>query len=308
MKILDQVVTDQYALYHGDCVDVMRGMPDASVGYSIFSPPFASLYTYTNSPRDIGNVRTHAEFFEHMRFVIPELYRVTKPGRLVSFHCMDLPTSKARDGFIGLTDFAGALLRAFEECGWIYHSRVCIWKDPVVSMQRTKAIGLLWKQLKKDSALSRQGIADYVITMRRPGENPEPISHTETEFPVEMWQRYASPVWMDIDPGDTLQYTSARDAADERHICALQLEVYRRGIELWSNPGDVVWEPFGGIGSGGHIAVGGPTRSGARLAAPRRYASAELKHSYWKQAVRNLQNATSQTSLFDSAQNASAAG
>jgi hypothetical protein len=264
------------------------------------SIPFASLYTYTaTQPRDIGNVRTtREEFFRaQCAYLMPEIYRVMKPGRLISFHCFDIPTSKAKDGFIGLNDFGGQLIRAFEGCGWIYHSRVCVWKDPVVQMQRTKALGLLHMQLKKDSAMSRQGLADYVVTMRKPGKNPEPIAHTAEQLPVELWQRYASPVWMDIDPSDTLQYQSARDQKDERHICPLQLEVIRRACELWSNPGDLILSPFAGIGSEGHISLGGKTRGGASLA-PRRFVGAELKESYFKQAVKNLANANSQRDLF----------
>jgi DNA modification methylase len=280
MNIIDQNVTDNFAAYHGDCIDVLRGMPDESVHYSIFSPPFASLYTYSASPRDMGNCASHDEFFEQFRYLVPELYRVMKPGRLLSFHCMLLPTSKARDGVIGLTDFRGQLIRAFQEVGWVFHSEVVIWKDPVTAMQRTKALGLLHKQIKKDSAMSRQGIPDYLVTMRKPGVNPEPVTHTgkDDDMPVGMWQQFASPVWMDIDQGDTLQYRSARENDDEKHICPLQLEVIRRGIKLWSNPGDTVLSPFMGIGSEGYVA----------LEMGRRFVGAELKRSYFEQACRNL--------------------
>ena len=283
MNVLDQTVRDKFALYHGDCIDVLRGLPESSVHYTIFSPPFASLYTYSASPRDMGNCANHEEFFGQFRYLVPELYRVTKPGRLLSFHCMLLPTSKARDGYIGLTDFRGQLIRAFAEVGWIHHSEVVIWKDPVTAMQRTKALGLLHKQIKKDSCMSRQGIPDYLVTMRKPGDNPEPVSHTGTgdDLPVQMWQQYASPVWTDIDPSDTLQYRSAREEADERHICPLQLEVIRRAMKLWSNPGDVVLSPFAGIGSEGVVA----------LEMGRRFVGAELKTSYYEQASRNLAEA-----------------
>src|SRR6185436_4071266 len=247
MKVLDQTVTDNYALYHADCVDVLRGLPDESVHYSVFSPPFASLYVYSASPRDMGNVATHGEFFEQLKFMAAELHRVIKPGRLISAHCMLIPTTKMRDGFVGLTDFRGDLIRMFQDVGFRFHSEVVIWKDPVTAMQRTKAIGLLHKQLKKDSCMSRQGIPDYLITMRKPGENAEPVKHTNESFPVEQWQRIASPVWMDIDPSDTLQYRSAREDEDERHICPLQLEVIRRALRLWTNPGDTVLSPFAGI-------------------------------------------------------------
>jgi hypothetical protein len=294
-KVLDQTGGEGWQLYQSDCVDVLRGMPDESVHYSIFSPPFASLYTYSASPRDMGNCTTHEQFFGQFRYLVPELYRVTRPGRLLSFHCMLLPTSKARDGYIGLTDFRGALIREFQECGWIFHSEVVIWKDPVTAMQRTKALGLLHKQIKKDSCMSRQGIPDYLVTMRKPGDNPEPVSHTGQgdDMPVQMWQRYASPVWMDIDPSDTLQHRSAREHDDERHICPLQLEVIRRAMTLWSNPGDVVLSPFAGIGSEGHVA----------LEMGRKYVGAELKRSYFEQASRNLAAALAgtkrQPDLFD---------
>lgn len=293
MPVINECVTDRFAMYHGDCVEVVGGLPDASVGYSVFSPPFASLYTYSNSLHDMGNVKDHDEFFHHFRFLIPQLLRVTKPGRLLSFHCMNLPTSKARDGVIGITDFRGQLIRAFTDAGWIFHSEVCIWKDPVTAMQRTKAIGLLHKQLRKDSALSRQGIPDYLVTMRKPGNNVESIAHTHEEFPVTLWQRYASPVWMDINPSDTLQFRSVREDKDERHICPLQLEVIRRGLRLWSNPNDVVLSPFGGIASEGYVAI----QEG------RKFVGAELKESYYKQAVANLNRAESdksgQLSLLD---------
>jgi len=290
MNVLDQVTNERYALYNADCVDVLRGLPDASVHYSIFSPPFASLYTYSASPRDMGNCLTHDDFFAHFRYLVPELLRVLKPGRLLSFHCMNLPTSKARDGYIGITDFRGELIREFRECGFIYHSEVCIWKDPVTAMQRTKAIGLLYKQLRKDSALSRQGIPDYLVTMRKPGDNPDPVTKDPEDFPVGLWQQYASPVWMDIDPNDTLQYRSAREHDDERHICPLQLEVIRRGVRLWTNPGDVVLSPFGGIGSEGFVS----------LEMGRRFVGAELKQSYYEQAARNLSSVDSpaQSTMF----------
>ena len=278
MKVLDQMAGDWFAMYHADCIDALRGLPDASVDYSIFSPPFASLYTYSASPRDMGNCASHAEFFAQFRYLVPELLRVTRPGRLLSFHCMLLPTSKARDGIIGLTDFRGQLIREFVECGWIHHSEVVIWKDPVTAMQRTKALGLLHKQIKKDSCMSRQGIPDYLITMRKPGENAARVTHTDTTFPVSAWQRYASPIWTDIDPNDTLQHRSARENEDERHICPLQLEVIRRAVRLWTNPGDTILSPFAGIGSEGHVAI----------ELGRRFVGIELKRSYYEQACRNL--------------------
>lgn len=277
MNVLDQVVRQKYAIYNGDSCEVIKGIPDNSIHYTIFSPPFASLYTYSNSDRDMGNCKGDKEFAEHFRFLIDELYRVTMPGRLLSFHCMQLPLSKERDGVIGLKDFRGELIRMFQEAGFVYHSEVTIWKNPVTAMQRTKALGLLHKQLKKDSCMSRQGIADFLVTMRKPGDNPERVTHTNESFPVYVWQHYASPVWMDIKESDTLQRKSAREEKDERHICPLQLEVIRRGIELWTNPGDIVLDPFTGIGSTEYVAL----KSG------RRAIGCELKPSYYKQAVSN---------------------
>jgi len=273
---------EKWTIHLGDCVEVARSLPDASIHYSIFSPPFASLYTYSNSDRDMGNCATYDEFYQHFTFLVDELFRITKPGRLVSFHCMNLQTSKFRDGVIGLHDFRGELIRMFSEKGWIYHSEVCIWKDPVTAMQRTKALGLLHKTIRKDSTMSRQGIPDYLVTMRKPGENTEPVSHTHNEFPVQLWQKYASPVWFDINPSNTLQYRTARENDDERHICPLQLEVIERGIELWSARGDLVFSPFTGIGSEGYVA----------LQMGRRFVGAELKKSYFDLAVRNLEDAT----------------
>jgi hypothetical protein len=289
MNCLDQVITDKYALYNGDCVEVLAGLPERSVDYSIFSPPFSSLYTYSNSPRDMGNCRTDGEFFAHFDHLVRQLARVMKPGRNVSFHCMQLPTSKARDGVIGLKDFRGELIRAFQSAGFIYASEVCIWKDPVTAMQRTKALGLLHKTVRENASMSRQGIADYLVTMRAPGEVEDRVTHDREGYPVDRWQKIASPVWMDIDPNDTLQYRSAREHDDERHICPLQLEVIRRGIELWTNPGDVVLTPFLGIGSEAYVA--------AEMG--RRGVGVELKASYFQQAVRNLESLAAQGGLFE---------
>lgn len=301
---------DRFAAYHGDTVDVARSLPDASVHFSVFSPPFASLYTYSASDRDMGNVRSDEEFFSHFGYLIREQRRVMMPGRLVAVHCMLLPTSKARDGVIGLKDFRGDIIRAYQASGFIFHSEVCIWKNPVTAMQRTKALGLLHKQIKKDSCMSRQGIPDYVVVMRAPGQNPEPVSHTDETFPVGMWQRYASPVWMStegvdeegfaiprdprtrdedesnepgIHQGNTLNARGAREHDDERHLCPLQLGVIRRAIRLWSNPDDVVWSPFMGVGSEGVVA----------LETGRYFIGAELKDSYYRMAVANLQAAES---------------
>ena len=281
MNVINQVVKDKYTLYHGDSCEVIKSIPDSSIHYSIFSPPFASLYTYSNSERDMGNSKTHSEFYEHFRFLVTEILRVIIPGRLCSFHCMNLPSSKQNDGYIGIKDFRGELIRIFIEAGWIYHSEVVIWKDPVVAMQRTKALGLLHKQIKKDSCMSRQGIPDYLVTMRKPGDNPERVTHTNESFPVKLWQQYASPIWIDINPSNTLQRKSARDEKDERHICPLQLQVIQRGLELWTNPNDIVFSPFAGIGSEGYVA----------LENGRRFVGIELKDSYFKQAHANLEMA-----------------
>lgn len=278
MNCIDQTAGEGFVLYHGDCVDVLRGLPDQSIHYSIFSPPFASLYTYSNSPRDMGNCRSNEEFFEHFAFLVAELKRVMRPGRNVSFHCMLFPASKERDGFIGLKDFRGDLIRAFQAQGFIFHAETVIWKDPVTQMQRTKALGLLHKSVRENSAMCRMGIPDYLVTMRSPGEQLDRVTHTRDDYPVDRWQKVASPVWMDINPSDTLQYQSAREHDDERHICPLQLEVIRRGVELWTNPGDVVLSPFAGIGSEGFVSV----QMG------RKFVGVELKDSYYRQASQNL--------------------
>ena len=291
LMVKDKAFGKNYALYCGDSAEVLKGIPSNSVHYIIYSPPFQSLYVYSNSDRDLGNCRTPNEFYEQFAFIGKELYRTLMPGRLMSFHCMNLPTSTERDGFIGIRDFRGELIKFFQDMGFIYHSEVCIWKDPVTAMQRTKALGLLHKQLKKDSCMSRQGIPDYLVTMRKPGENPERVTHTNESFPVSKWQFYASPIWTDINPSDTLQYASARENEDERHICPLQLTVIQRGIELWSNPGDTVLTPFMGIGSEAYMAV----KMG------RKAVGIELKDSYYRQAVKNVKSVAGsvQGSVFD---------
>lgn len=282
MNVKNQYVDERMALYNGDSCEVLTEIPSDSIHFEIYSPPFASLYTYSNSERDLGNSKNKHEFYEHFEFIVKELYRVLMPGRLMAVHCMNLPTSKSRDGFIGIDDFRGDLIRLYEKAGFIYHSEVCIWKDPVIAMQRTKALGLLHKQIKKDSAMCRQGIPDYLVVMRKPGDNPEPVTHTNETFPVEIWQKYASPIWTDINPSDTLQYRSARDNEDEKHICPLQLTVIRRALNLWTNPNDVVLTPFMGIGSEVVTA----------LENGRRAVGVELKDSYYKQAEKNARAVT----------------
>lgn len=282
INVIDQTIKNRYAAYHGDSVEITKEIPDNSIHYTLFSPPFSSLYTYSNSDRDMGNSKDDDEFYNHFMYLAKELYRITMPGRLLSFHCMDLPLQKSRDGVIGLKDFPSLMLKIFQDCGFIYHSKVTIWKNPVTEMQRTKALGLLHKQIKKDSSMSRQGLPDYIITVRKPGDNPERIEHTNESFPVDVWQNYASPVWMDIRQSDTLQRKSARAEQDEKHICPLQLEVIQRCIELWTNPNDIVFDPFGGIGSTSYTA----------LKLGRRSITCELKESYFAQLKANLENAS----------------
>jgi superfamily II DNA or RNA helicase len=280
----DKVEGQGFVAHLSDCVELAASLPADSLDFSVFSPPFASLYTYSNSEYDMGNVKDDDGFYKQFRFLVAELFRTIKPGRNVSFHCMNLPSSKQWHGYIGLRDFRGELIRLFSEAGFIFHSEVCIWKDPVTAMQRTKAIGLLYKQLKKDSCISRQGIPDYLVTMRKPGENAEPVTKRPENFPVGLWQKYASPVWLDINPSRTLSKQGAREADDERHICPLQLDVIERAIMLWSNAGDTVFSPFMGIGSEGYTA----------LKLGRKFIGAELKESYFKQAVKNLNDALKQ--------------
>jgi len=303
--VINQQRGAQYLMIHGDCVEVLRGIPSDSVHMSVFSPPFGSLYSYTDALQDMSNVRTDVEFFEGMDFMVAELHRAMMPGRLVSFHCMNLPSTIERDGFIGIRDFRGDLIRQFQRHGFIFHSEVVIWKDPLIAATRTHAIGLAHKQIVQDSSICRAGIPDYLITMRKHGKNLEPISHRpagferwigppdrepkqekkkeagKNKYSHEVWQRYASPVWFDIDPSDTLQRTSAREDEDSRHICPLQLTVIRRAVELWSNPGDTVLSPFAGIGSEGYVA----------LEEGRRFVGIELKESYYRNACANLEAA-----------------
>ncbi len=310
MQVKDYAQGHNYIAYNADCIEVARELEADSVGFIVYSPPFESLYTYSNDERDMGNCSSSAEFFQHFDFLIKEMYRVLQPGRLMAVHCMNLPSSKQNHGFIGIRDFRGDLIRAFQSEGFIYHSEVCIWKDPVVAMQRTKALGLLHKTIKKDSSMSRQGIADYMIVMRKPGENEKPISgeldyfvglnppsgfrpidysdgstkwvvDSDAATNIDTWQRYASPVWMDINQTRTLQYQNARADDDERHIAPLQLDVIERSMQLWSAEGDVVFSPFMGIGSEGYVA----------LQMGRKFIGAELKESYFALAKRNLDEA-----------------
>lgn len=289
--------TPTFRAIHGDCVEEVAKLPTDSIDFSIFSPPFAELYVYSDDIRDMGNCQDYEEFFVHFQFLVKELARVIKSGRLVAVHCMDLPAMKGKDGYIGLKDFSGMLIQSFQKEGFIYHDRITIWKAPVVEMTRTKSIGLLHKTIKKDSSMSRTGIPDYILVFRNAGDNLVPITHQDTDekqenyLPVNLWQKYAEPVWYDINYSDTLQYTSARDEKDEKHICPLQLETIRRCLHLWSNEGETVLSPFGGIGSEGHESL--------RL--KRNFIGIELKPSYYNQMQRNLQRMIddlNQTTLF----------
>lgn len=271
---------DGFTVHMGDCVKWTRRMADNSIDYSVFSPPFADLFVYSNSDHDMGNCRNDEEFVQQLKFLIAELFRVVKPGRNVSFHCMNLPTTKMRQGFIGLRDFRGDLIRAFQDAGFIYHSEVCIWKDPVVAMQRTKALGLLHKTIRENSTMSRMGLPDYVVTMRKPGEIEERVTHGD-DLPVMMWQKYASPIWDDINQSRTLNKLPARDDNDLKHMCPLQLDVIERCIHLWTNKGDTVFSPFTGIGSEGYCAV----KMG------RKFIGTELKPAYWELAHQNITDA-----------------
>lgn len=288
----NQMHSENWSLYNCDCVELLKKFPENSFDYSIFSPPFSSLYTYSNSQNDMGNCKNDKQFYEHYSYLVKEQFRTIKPGRLVSFHCMLIPAMKERDGYIGLKDFRGDLIRMYQKEGFIFHSEVTVWKDPLLEAVRTKALGLMHKQLCKDSSRSRQGIPDYVVTMRKPGENENLITH-ETGLSVyagadapdgkvlshEIWRKYASPVWMDIRQSNTLNKLPARDAKDEKHICPLQLDVIERCLTLWSKRGDVVFSPFGGIGSEGYKAV----------EMGRKSVSSELKESYFDVAVKNMQ-------------------
>lgn len=278
-----------WKVHHGDCVRVARDkIRDHSIGFSIFSPPFADLFTYSSDPQDMGNCHDMDEFMNHFDYLIAELKRIMIPGREVAVHCVDLLSTKWKHGSIQLQDFSGEIIRAFWKHGFLFHSRITIWKSPVTEMQRTKAHGLLYKTLKKDSSSSRVGVPDYLLVFRAPGESAVPVTKSPDDYSVDWWQEVASPVWMTVDQGRVLNKDGARDHEDEKHICPLQLDVIERGIELWSNPGDVVYSPFTGIGSEGYGAV----------SLGRKFVGSELKESYVKQARENLDNVNAQGQLF----------
>lgn len=279
---------NNWAVYVADCIEIMNGLPEGIIDMAVFSPPFSDLFVYSDSERDMGNCGSHAEFMEHYSYFAKALYRVLKPGRVACVHCSDLPARKSKDGFIGLHDFSGDLIRAHQQAEWVYHARCTIWKDPVIEMQRTKALGLLYKQLKKDSTRSRVGVPDYMLFFRKDELNPEPVTHVPEDLPVSMWQELASPVWMQVNQTKVLNGRQAKGDQDERHICPLQLDVIERCITLYSNPGDLVLDPFNGIGSSGYQS----------LKMGRKYMGIELKPEYAKQAAKFLEQAEGQVSLL----------
>lgn len=306
MKVKDQKITDKYAIYNGDCVEVLKGLDNNSIGFSVYSPPFSDLFSYSDSDQDMGNCRSYEEFFTHYEFLVAELARIMMPGRVVAVHCMDLPRFKQKEGVIGLNDFPGDIIRSFEKHKFIFHSRHVIWKDPLIAAVRTHAIGLAHQQIVKDSSMCRTGIPDMVLAFRKDGDNPIPIAHPEglseyvgeNQIPRELmnykghkdpktnklshwiWQQYASPTWLDCRPTRVLPYKKGKDKDDEKHICPLSKDIVERCLVLWSAPNDVVLSPFAGIGTEVYEAV----RMG------RRAIGVELKPSYYKQMVRNLES------------------
>lgn len=326
IDLSDDIKTDQYWVMRGDCVQRAKEIEDESIDFTIFSPPFADLYTYSNYIEDMGNVTNYEEFVVHFGYLVDELLRIMKPGRLCAVHCMDLPTLKSRDGYIGIRRFSAKIADVFESRGFWLHSEFVIWKDPLLAAVRTKAIGLAHKQITKDMSMVRMGLADKVLVFKKPGENKVPIQlkdrrftsyvpmHQYDQFPRtpegfnehwgydsdsqygrleqyshQVWQRYASPVWMDIDVTNVLQYTNARDQNDEKHICPLQLDVIERLILLYSNEGEVVFSPFGGIGSEGFQAI----------KMNRKSISIELKDTYFNTNVKNHRNAVEQKTQLE---------
>ena len=299
-KIYGQTITDNWSMYFGDCVETVKGLPDNSIHYSIFSPPFLSLYVYSDSEEDMGNARTDEEFYTHFEYLIPELFRVLKQGRLISIHCSIISLTLGKDGVMGLRDFPGEIVRLFKKHGFIYHSKVNIWKEPIIQATRTKMLPLSHKQVVKDATRCSQSFADEILTFRKPGINEEPVSHgrgfeyyigekpepkaTKRDNPAKnkysqlIWRRYADPVWMDINQSNTLNFRKARGQNDEKHICPLQLQVIQRCLELWSNKGDVILSPFAGIGSEGYVS----------LEMERKFIGIELKKSYYQTAIKNL--------------------
>jgi DNA modification methylase len=290
VNVLGEAHGKTWSAYNADCVDFAQQMPDNSIDFSLYSPPFANLYIYGDSACDIGNCKDDAEFFQQYAYLVKEKHRITRPGRLSAVHCKNLVNYKGRDGMAGLRDFRGEIIRLHQDAGWAYHSEIVIWKDPVIEMQRTKAHGLLWKQLRADSTFSRMGMPEYILVFRKwadsesEQEQVRQVTHTKEEFPVAQWQQWASPIWMDINQTNVLNKEQAREAGDEKHICPLQLDVIERCLILWTNPGDVVFSPFMGIGSEGFQSV----------SFKRKFIGTELKESYFKQAAAFMKRAESE--------------
>lgn len=291
VECVNEAHGEGWSAYCGDCVAVLSQFPSECIDFSVYSPPFGSLFVYSESAADMGN-STDEQFTEHYGYLVREKFRLTKPGRLTAVHCSDLPMTKWKDGAVGIKDFSGDIIRLHQEAGWILHSRRTIWKCPVVEMTRTKHVGLLYKQLRKDSSKSRGGMPDYLLTFIKPGENASPITHEAADFPVEQWQEWASPVWMTVQQSKVLNVKAAKSANDERHLCPLQLDVIDRALIMWSNEGDTVLSPFMGIGSEGYCA----------LRARRKFIGTELKESYWRNACEYLAGAAAQTDLFSSSE------
>lgn len=296
LRCLNEKHSEAFAAYHGDCVDVVRQLPDKSIDFSVYSPPFSGLYIYNDSEADMGNSADDGEFLDHYRYLTEHLFRVMRPGRIVAVHCKDLVFYKSQRGSAGLRDFPGMLIRAHEEAGFTFHSRVTVWRDPVREMTKTKAHGLLYKQLRADSSFSRQGLPEYILAFRKWAKDDGdladvvPLTKTRDDFPLPWWQETASPVWMNTRETDVLN--SQRDPTDEKHICPMPLDLTTRATALWSNPGDVVLSPFMGIGSEGYVAIKNR----------RKFVGIELKETYWRQACRHLANAESgAVDLFDAA-------
>lgn len=289
MDCLNEKHGDGWVAYHADCVSVAKQLPDECIDFSVYSPPFGQLFVYSDSALDMGNSSSDGEFAEHYAYLVREKFRLTKPGRLTAVHCSDLPLTKWKDGAVGIKDFSGDIIRIHQDAGWIFHSRRTIWKCPVVEMTRTKHVGLLYKQLRKDSSKSRGGMPDYLMTFIKPGDNASPITHDAEAFPLEQWQEWASPVWMSVNQTNVLNVKGVRSEKEEKHLCPLQLDVIERALVMWSNPGDTVLSPFMGIGSEGFMAV----------KAKRRFIGTELKEAYWRQACENLKGAAAQADLFD---------
>jgi len=286
-KCLGQYSGERFTAYWGDCVDIISSFKKDTIDFSCYSPPFGSLFTYSASSADMGN-STDEEFAEHYNFLVKQMFRITRPGRLTAVHCSDLPMNKFKDGAVGIKDFSGQIIQAHVDAGWIYHGRRTIWKSPVTEMARTKHVGLLYKQLRKDSSKSRGGMPDYLMTFIKPGENANPIVHTPEEFPLEQWQEWASPVWMTVDQSNVLNVRMAKDSGDERHLCPLQLDVIERAVVMWSNRYETVLSPFAGIGSEGYMA----------MKLRRRFVGIELKESYWRQMCKYLDEVDKQSDMF----------